>query len=128
MGGLAIFGGVAFALYPLAIAHANDYLEPRDVVGATGGLLLAYSVGATFGPLGAAAVMAMIGPHGLFVFTAVVGACMAAFTMWRCGCRPSVPLHLQGQYKPLPTTTPVMARLDPRCEPLHPTGPSPSRG
>src|SRR3546814_4876986 len=49
---VGLFGGFCFALYPLSVAHANDFIEPRDVVPASGGLLLAYSIGAVLGPLG----------------------------------------------------------------------------
>ena len=53
----ALFGGACFALYPLCVAHTNDHLNSSQRVGATGGLVLIYSLGAAAGPLPAAALM-----------------------------------------------------------------------
>ena len=39
-----IMGGLIQPLYALSIAQTYDYLEPREFVAASGGLLLAYSV------------------------------------------------------------------------------------
>ena len=69
-----LYGGLAFPLYSLSVAHANDYIEAEDLVQASSGLLLSYGVGATLGPIAAAAVMGALGPSGLFVFSAAVTA------------------------------------------------------
>src|SRR3546814_12786309 len=61
---VGLFGGFCFALYPLSVAHANDFIAPRAVVPARGGLLLAHSTGAVPGPLGRAAGMSGVGPGG----------------------------------------------------------------
>lgn len=111
-----LFGGVAFTLYPLAVAHANDHVLPPDLVPAAGGMLLAYSVGATVGPPVAGAVMARIGPTGLFVYTGAVGVMLTAFTFWRMRQRAAPPLDEQGHFQPLPRTTPLVGELDPRGE------------
>ncbi|MBR7539770.1 hypothetical protein KC221_26665, partial [Mycobacterium tuberculosis] len=36
----AIYGGLAYTLYPVAVAHANDYSDSQNFVKVTGGLLL----------------------------------------------------------------------------------------
>ena len=43
--GIVIYGGINFALYPLALAHTNDYLSAEQVVPAAAGMILAYSWG-----------------------------------------------------------------------------------
>ncbi|GGK29626.1 MFS transporter [Salinarimonas ramus] len=112
----ALYGGIGFAIYPLCVAHTNDHLEREERVGASGGLVLTYSVGATVGPPIAAAVMGEIGPSGLFVFSGVIGVVSIAFAIWRLRARPSVPADQQMRFQTLPRTTPVAAPLDPRAE------------
>ena len=40
----AVFFGLSSTLYPLSIAYANDYLDPGDVVAASGGFVLVLSL------------------------------------------------------------------------------------
>ena len=46
-----VYSGIAFAIYPLSVAHANDFLAPDDLVPASAGLIMAMAIGATVGPL-----------------------------------------------------------------------------
>lgn len=112
----AIFGGIAFVLYPLCVAHTNDHLEREERIAASGGLVLTYSAGATVGPLLAAGVMNLAGPAGLFLFTAVVGFLSVGFAVWRLKARAPVPADQQGRFQTLPRTTPVAAPLYPEAE------------
>lgn len=66
--GAALFGGFAMPLYSLCIAHTNDYLEPDEMVGASGSLILVNGVGAIFGPLFVAGLMAQFGSNAFFAF------------------------------------------------------------
>lgn len=112
-----LFGGVAFTLYPLSVAHANDFIAPRDLVSMSGGLLISYGMGAMAGPLGASFAMTRVGPNGLFVFCAAVGILTAAFAGWRMRIR-SAPAS--SPFQPVPNTTPVVHELDPRVPPEQP--------
>jgi MFS family permease len=107
----ALFGGFAFALYPLCVAHMNDYMDSRDRVAASGGLVLAYSTGATAGPLVASSVMPALGVAGLFVFVACIAAAVLVFGLWRMLVRKPVPADQQGPFQVLPGTTPTVAPL-----------------
>lgn len=124
----ALFGGIGFAIYPLCVAHTNDHLAREERVGASGGLVLSYSVGATVGPPLAALVMSLIGPDGLFVFAGAIGLVSIAFAGWRLAARPPVPPERQMPFQPLPRTTPTVAPLDPRGEEITPTLPTVSHG
>src|SRR5579883_1828852 len=104
-----LYGGFSFTLYPVGVAHANDFVAPRDAVKASGGLLLSWGLGASVGPLAAAAVMGRMGPRGLFVFVAVVTALLALFTLWRMTRRPTVPSEAKGPFVPQSGMTPVGA-------------------
>lgn len=110
-----LFGGLVFTLYPLCVAHTNDYLVPEQRVAASGGLVLIYSIGAAIGPVIAAFTMTAIGPGGLFDFMAVCALAAVAFGIWRQRVREPVPNELQQPYQILPRTTPVAAVLDPHA-------------
>jgi MFS family permease len=120
-GATALFGGFAFALYPLCVGHMNDHLQRQDRVAASGGLVLAYSAGATAGPLAASATMSALGASGLFVFITGIAAVALAFGLWRMLARAPVPSERQGRFQLLPRTTPASAPLDPRTAPAADT-------
>ena len=67
-----LYGGLAFTLYPVAVAHTNDRMKPHEIIPASSALLLSYGLGACLGPIAAASLMAKMGPSGLYVFIAVV--------------------------------------------------------
>lgn len=115
------FGGAAFPLYSLSVAHMNDHLGVEDAVAAGGGLLLAYGLGAMGGPLVAAAVMRAIGPEALFVYTALGGLGLGVLAVVRVFQRPSVAAADKSGFVAVPETTPVALALDPRSEPAPET-------
>ncbi|MCU0894775.1 MAG: MFS transporter [Rhodospirillales bacterium] len=119
-----LLGAAAFTLYPLSVAHANDRLEPAQIVAASAALITAYGVGAAFGPPAAAVLMETIGPSGLFTFTGVCAGATAIFAVWRMRRRGPVPAEEQVRFLPLPRTTPVAGGLDPRAD----APPLPERG
>ncbi len=80
---IAAWGGAPAVLYSLAIAHANDRAGDHQRVAASSTLLLTWGVGATLGPMIASVGMDLLGPDMLFVFTAVLGAALAGFLVWR---------------------------------------------
>lgn len=113
----ALFGAFSFTLYPLSLAQANDFIEPHELVPASGGLMLAYSFGAVGGPLAASLVMDAIGPAGLWAFIAAGGALTLAFAVWRMIQGAPLPsTEDQGNYQMLARTTAAIAELDPRAE------------
>lgn len=110
---VALFGGFTFALYPLCVAHTNDHLTSGERVGASGGLVLAYSLGAALGPMSGSLAMLALGPGGLFVWTGSCAAAALIFGLWRQRRRGPVPQAEQQPYQLLPRTTPMAAALDP---------------
>ncbi len=77
------WGGLAFTLYTISVAYANDYAEPSEFVMVSGGLLLMYGIGAIIGPFIASTVMTIRGPGDLFVFGAVVHLLLALYALFR---------------------------------------------
>lgn len=108
-----LFGGLAFTLYPVCLAHTNDYVRREDMVSASGGLILANSVGAIIGPPVASALMTTTGPAGLFSFVTGGALCATLYGLWRTRVRPPLPAEAQAAFRPLPQTTPTVSPLDP---------------
>jgi len=108
-----LFGGLAFTLYPVCLAHTNDYVRREDMVSASGGLILANSVGAIIGPPVASALMTATGPAGLFSFVTGGALCATLYGLWRTRMRPPLPAEAQAAFRPLPQTTPTVSPLDP---------------
>jgi len=116
---MAIFGGLIFAVYPVAVARANDVLESRDAVAVSSALILCYSIGAVFGPILASALMALSkSPYGLYVYWSLVSGLFAAATLY-LKLREKimvVPVPEQVNFVPLKNTSPVAMVLDPRAD------------
>lgn len=86
-----MWGAVAFPLYAIAVAHANDYAQPNEYVMISSGLLLMYGIGAIAGPFVASAIMTWTNAAGLYAFTGIVYLCLVAFVGYRMLRRDSVP-------------------------------------
>ena len=124
---MALFGGFNQPLYSLCNAHTNDFLTPKQMVRASGTLVMLTGIGATMGPTIAALNMELLGPWGYFWSLAVLHALLGVFALWRMLCRPARPLDEQGAYVAYPaTSTPVTASLNPELDwPEHEQPPLP---
>lgn len=71
------YGVLAFTLYPIASAFANQNVEQNDRVALSATVLLTFGLGACFGPLLASTLMQLIGPSMLYAF---ISCC--AFTLF----------------------------------------------
>ncbi|PSJ59295.1 MFS transporter [Pseudaminobacter soli (ex Li et al. 2025)] len=112
----AAYGALAYTLYSLAVAHANDHARPEDFVKLSGGLLLLYGFGTMIGPVVGAALMGL-SPEGLFLATALAHFALAGYTLLRISRRAPVPVEAREAFKTLPSergVTPEALRLDPR--------------
>ena len=115
----ACYGGFAYTLYSIAVAHANDHADPEDFVKVSGGLLMLYGFGTMIGPLLGAALMGLR-PEGLFLATALAHLGLAAYTLLRIRVRAPVPIEHREAFKTQPAEralTPEAVRLDPRTQP-----------
>ena len=86
----AAWGAVAFPLYTMAVANANDYAETDEYVMVSSGLLLMYGLGAILGPFIAAGLMTLGKPAGLFAFTGIVHLILAVYLIQRMNRRESL--------------------------------------
>lgn len=117
-----LFGGLTGPIYALCVAHANDYIDSSDTVGAASSLLTLYGIGAAVGPFVGGFVMGRLGPGELFDFLGLSCAAICAFALWRMTRRTSLPNEEQGAFVAVATTaaTPVASELDPRAEDAEP--------
>ena len=76
-------GATTFALYTLAISHANDRARPDQLMLISSGMLFLYCLGAIVAPALVAALMRLVGPSALFAQNALLHLGIAAFTLWR---------------------------------------------
>jgi MFS family permease len=116
----ACYGALAYTLYSLAVAHANDHAKPEDFVKVSGGLLLLYGFGTMIGPVIGAALMGWLRPEALFLATALAHLSLCAYTLLRISRRAPVPVDEREAFKTLPSeraVTPQGAQLDPRTKP-----------
>lgn len=110
------FGGMMFSIYPLAMSHANDMIDPGDFVAASGGLILFYSLGAVVGPIAASILMEIVGAQGLFFYMAAAGLLLAMFSVHRLRVGNAVAVEDKTPFQAMPRTAYVMSDLDPRAE------------
>ena len=110
----ALFGGLAFTLYPLAVAYAFDYISLDDLVPMSGGLIMAYGLGAAVGPAAASLMVYLGGAGGLFAFCGGVALAVAGFVVWRMTVRDALPVDDQSEFQVVPRTSQVIYEIDPR--------------
>lgn len=80
---IVFYGGVAFAVYPVAIAHLVDHLEPADVLSGGSSLLLLHGVGAALGPALAGQLMGLTHVQALPVYFALMHLLLAGYALVR---------------------------------------------
>ncbi|MGE3306378.1 MAG: MFS transporter [Rhizobiaceae bacterium] len=114
----ACYGALAYILYSLAVAHANDHAPAAEFVKVSGGLLLLYGFGTVVGPLLGAWLMGSMAPEGIFIATAIAHLALAGYTLLRIRARAPVPVEDREAFKPVADkATPEAAQLDPRTHP-----------
>jgi MFS family permease len=113
----ACYGALAYTLYSIAVAHANDHADAANFVKVSGGLLLLYGFGTMIGPVLAAVLMEQLRPDAVFLATALAHLALAGYTLVRIRARAPVPIAERETFQTLPSeraVTPEALRLDPR--------------
>ncbi len=113
----ALYGGCAFAIYSLVVAHTSDLLEPGEMLEATRGLLLMHGVGATVGPVIVGLLMQATGPRSFLGYLAVIPILLGGFVIHRMRVSRGVPVEEQGEFVPMARTSPVVLELHPQTKP-----------
>jgi len=114
-GRIAVVGGLCLPLYSLCASHTNDYLNPGQMVAASGTLVLVNGAGAAIGSPATAFMMDMIGPHAFFQVNGAALAMICIFAIWRSTQRQAMSSEDQGDFVPM-APTPISAALNPDFE------------
>jgi MFS family permease len=118
-----VFEGLMAPLYALGVGQTSDYIEKKDFVAASSGLLFAWGLGSAIGPAIAGWLIGLTGPRGLFLFMAGALAAFMIFLVFRMVTRRAKTPKEQLNYVAVPLTqgTYGAPELDPRGEPTpHP--------
>jgi MFS family permease len=99
-----LLGGMSLPMYSLCIAHTNDYLTPKQMVSASGALMMVGGAGAVFGPIAVSLLMREMGPGGFFACVSAVHAAIGVFALYRMTRRAALPLEEQGASVPVAST------------------------
>ena len=114
-----IFGGCAFSIYALSMAHANDHNDVQHLLETNRGLLLLSGIGATIGPILAGLLMQGFNAHVLMILFAGLMLLLAVLAIMRRTVGESITTDEQADFIIMARTSPAMLDLDPRTEPEH---------
>ncbi|MCH8104383.1 MAG: MFS transporter [Proteobacteria bacterium] len=92
---IVLLGGAAIPMYSICIAYANDRLEPRQIVAASGSLVMVAGIGLSTGPIMVAFFMDFYGMQYFFWGIATFFAMILAFTLIRINSRAGIAVENQ---------------------------------
>ncbi|MBF0256430.1 MAG: MFS transporter, partial [Gammaproteobacteria bacterium] len=109
-----LFGGTAFTIYAIGVAHVNDQLESTEMLEATRGLLLVYGLGAALGPMLAAQFMKSYGNIHLLGFFSASLAILSLYGVYRLLVGQAPDVAAKGEFVPLVRTSTVVLEMAPQ--------------
>lgn len=109
------YGGLSFAVYPVAVAHLLDYVEPENVVAACSTILLLHGVGAVLGPTLAGFFMENLGARAFPGFLMAAQLLLGAYVFTRLFVRQRESVT-DSHFHPMLRTTPTAMELLPETE------------
>ena len=116
---VGLYGLLAYTLYSVSVAHANDHAPPGKFVQVSSGLLMLYGIGTMIGPLFAGFFMQHLRPESLFLVTAAAHLSVAGYAAIRISRRPPVPIEEKDAFTTQPaerSATPQTILLNPRTD------------
>jgi MFS family permease len=113
---VGILGGFAMSIYPIVLAHAGDYVSPKQMVPLCATLMLAFAVGMAFGPITGSLAMDILGPPGLFIHTIFFCLVFVSFALYRMRKRDAPPLGERAAFVNMPASSTAISQLNPRAK------------
>lgn len=111
-----LYGSMAFATYPLAVAHLMDHLENDEILGGGSTLLLLYGLASAVGPALAGVLMGYIGAQALPLFFAATQACLVLYIVFRLSVRKRLDPDSPSPFVAMVRTTPTVLEMLPEDE------------
>lgn len=108
-----VWGGLAFAIYPIAVAQLIDQLTPDEILSGSSGLLLVNGVGAICGPLLAGVLIEQFGTATLPLFFAACFAALALYNLHRLRHVSDLVSDPPAHFVPMLRTSPAVLELVP---------------
>jgi MFS family permease len=105
-----VFGGLAFTVYPISIALANDFLQPEETLQGASTMLFIHGIGAALGPTLAGLLMDLTGPRGLLLHFGAIYAALSAAVWWRVARSDSTAIP-HGHFEPMIRTSPAALEM-----------------
>lgn len=109
------YGGLAFSIYPMSVAHMLDTLPADDLLAGCSSLLLVHGIGAMLGPALAGQAMTRFGPSALPLFFAAVLGVLTIYLLLRLRANRRTRPH-PALFHPMLRTTPGALELLPETE------------
>jgi MFS family permease len=109
IGVMVLLGGSMFPFYSLTVAYSNDWLEAKEILGASGTLVRVNGTGAVVGPLLAGLLMSAFGARLFFWSIAGIFAAVSVFILGRILSKDALPQERQRRFAPIPARASAMA-------------------
>jgi MFS family permease len=106
-----VWGGLTFAIYPIAVAQMVDQLHSDEILAGSSGLLIANGIGSVCGPLLAGPLMQQLGPQALPLHFAVTLSLLAAYTLYRLQHVSDLVTEPHGHFIPMLRTSQAVLEL-----------------
>lgn len=110
-----LYGGFAFTLYPLAVAHLIDNIHPDNILSACSSVLILFGIGAALGPVVSGSLMDRLGSPTLPAYFALVHLALAVLVLQQLARHPRLlrDEEQEAHFVPLTQTTPAAMELHP---------------
>jgi MFS family permease len=113
LGLIFVWGGLAFAIYPIAVAQLIDQLHSDEILSGSSSLLMVNGIGSVCGPLLAGLLMEHLGAQALPLYFAVTLGALAAYTLYRLRHVSDLVSAPAGHFMPMLRTSHTVLELMP---------------
>ena len=111
LAGLFIYGGMAFVVYPIVVAHLVDHLHQDEILSGNTGVLFLHGVGAAAGPAIAGALMGWVGAIALPLHLGLAFLPLALFALVLSRRSADEIVDEPAQFTPMMRTSPTVLEV-----------------
>ncbi|NMY50692.1 MFS transporter [Pseudomonas sp. WS 5011] len=126
LGLMFIWGGLAFAIYPIAVAQLIDQLHSDEILAGSSSLLMVNGIGSVCGPLLAGLLMQHLGAQALPLYFAATLGLLASYTLYRLRHVSDLVSAPAGHFMPMLRTSHTVLELMPDAPPTDDPDPTDS--
>jgi MFS family permease len=119
LGLIFVWGGLAFAIYPIAVAQLIDQLHSDEILAGSSSLLMVNGIGSVCGPLLAGLLMQHFGAQALPLYFAATLGLLATYTYYRLRHVSDLISEPAAHFMPMLRTSHAALELMPDAMPSH---------